>query len=169
LNGLRGRVVVCDIFDRDAREQASPAPEGAHLVVTNPPFLESREGRPSPDPARAAAHMLHTGGLETWLKACASLVRPKGRILIVQRADRLVACLKGLGSGFGGFRVRFVHPRPDEPASRLLLLARRGSRAPLTVEPPLVLHGADGRFTPKAEAIHRGEAFLIEEGRLSAP
>jgi len=45
-------------------------------------------------------------------------------------------------------------------ASRILVSGIRGSRAPLEILPPLVLHGPDGRFTPEAEAIHRGEAAL---------
>ena len=159
LNGRDGGVVATDILDRKALGVSGPVPESADLVVTNPPFLEEGQGRASPDPSRAAAHVLPPGGLHAWLGACASLVRPGGQLVLVQRADRLVACLQGLRRGFGGFRLRFVHPRPQDPATRLLLLARKGSRAPLTVERPLVLHAPDGGFTPEAEALHRGEGF----------
>ena len=63
-------------------------------------------------------------------------------------------------NGFGDARLQLVHPRADAPAARLLLRAVKGSRAPLRVEPPLILHDASGRFTPLAEALHRGEASL---------
>jgi tRNA1(Val) A37 N6-methylase TrmN6 len=46
----------------------------------------------------------------------------------------------------------------DKPATRLILRGRKGSRAPLTLAPPLILH-AGGRFTPRAEALHRGAAL----------
>lgn len=157
LNGCDGQVVTLDLLDRKAWDSAGLLAESADLVVTNPPFLESGQGGASPDPARAAAHMLPAGGLDLWLNACASLVRPQGHLILVQRADRLAACLEGLRRGFGGMRLRFIHPRAEEPATRLLLLARRGSRAPLSVDRPLVLHGPDGRFTPQTEALHRGE------------
>jgi tRNA1(Val) A37 N6-methylase TrmN6 len=50
--------------------------------------------------------------------------------------------------------LRLVHPRADEPATRLLALARRMERpAPLRTEPPLVLHEADGSFTAEAARI----------------
>jgi tRNA1(Val) A37 N6-methylase TrmN6 len=49
----------------------------------------------------------------------------------------------------------------DRPAIRLLLSGTKGSRAPLTILPPVVLNGPDGRFTPEAEALHRGEATLL--------
>ena len=61
----------------------------------------------------------------------------------------------------GSLEIRFVHPHADRPAIRVLLSGVKGSRAPLTILPPLVLNGPDGRFTPQAEALHRGEATLI--------
>ncbi len=52
--------------------------------------------------------------------------------------------------------MRPVLPKAGEPAIRILLAATKGSRAPFALDAPLVLHGADGRFTPEAEALHRG-------------
>jgi tRNA1(Val) A37 N6-methylase TrmN6 len=157
LNGRAGSVAVADVLDRASLAAAGLAVEGADLIVTNPPFTEAGEGRSSPDPARAAAHVLPAGGLDLWLAACASLLRPGGHLVLVQRADRLAACLQSLARSFGGMRLRFVHPRRDEPAIRLLLVARKGSRAPLAVLPPLILHEPGGAFTPEAAALHRGE------------
>jgi tRNA1(Val) A37 N6-methylase TrmN6 len=160
LNGRAGAVLTLDIMDRQTWPERGLIPESADVVATNPPFLEAGQGRASPDAARAAAHVLPAGGLERWLAACGALLRPGGRIALVQRADRLEACLQGLPRGLGEVRLRFVHPREGEPASRLLLIARKGSRAPLTVGPPLVLHEAGGRFTAAALALHGGEATL---------
>ncbi len=63
--------------------------------------------------------------------------------------------------GWEASRIRFVHPDADRPAIRFLLSGVKGSRAPLTILPPLVLNGPDGRFTSQAEALHRGEAILL--------
>ena len=68
----------------------------------------------------------------------------------------LVACagrIRGVG-------IRPVLPREGEDAVRILLAGTKGSRAPLRIAPPLVLHGPDGCFTAEAEAIHRGEALV---------
>jgi tRNA1(Val) A37 N6-methylase TrmN6 len=54
-----------------------------------------------------------------------------------------------------------VHPGADRPAIRFLLSGTKGSRAPLSILPPLILNGPDERFTPQAEALHRGEADLL--------
>ncbi|MBF9195461.1 tRNA1(Val) (adenine(37)-N6)-methyltransferase [Microvirga terrestris] len=160
-NDVQGEVVVADVLDRGARHAAGLMPESADLVLTNPPFLEEGQARISPDRGRAAAHALPAGGLEAWLKACTGLLKPKGRLVLVHRADRTAECLDILGKGLGGMQLRFVHPSADRPAIRCLLSGTKGSRAPLAILPPVILNGPDGRFTPEAEALHRGEASLL--------
>lgn len=160
-NGVQGQVAVADLLDKASRLAAGLAPESADIVLTNPPFLEEGRSRLSPDKGRAAAHALPAGGLEAWLKACMGLLKPKGRLVMVHRADRLGECLGILRDRLGGMELRFVHPQADQAAIRLLLSGIRGSRAPLSILPPLILNGPDGRFTPLAEALHRGEASLL--------
>jgi len=160
LNGIAGEVATADILDRTSRLAAGLVPECADLILTNPPFLEEGQARLSPNRQKAAAHALPGGGLEAWLKACTGLLRPKGRLVVIHRADRLNDCLRSLGKGMGDLRLRFVHPAADRPAIRLLLSGAKGSRAPLTILPPVFLNGPEGRFTPQAEALHRGEALL---------
>lgn len=159
-NGVRGQVVTADVLDKSSRLAVGLRPESADLVLTNPPFLEKGQARLSPDPGRAAAHALPPGGLEAWLQACAGLLKPKGRLVLIHRAERLADCLGLMGRGMGGIALRFVHPAADQPAIRVLVSAVKGRRGPLRVLPPVILNGPEGRFTPEAEALHRGEAFL---------
>lgn len=158
---VQGQVIVADLLDKASRQASGLVPESADLVLTNPPFLEEGQARISPDRGRAAAHALPAGGLEAWLRACIGLLKPKGRLVLIHRADRLADCLDAMGKGMGGVAVRFVHPAIDQPAIRILLSAVKGSRAPLSILPPVILNGPDGRFTPEAEALHRGEATLL--------
>jgi tRNA1(Val) A37 N6-methylase TrmN6 len=161
LNGLtnRARVIEADILHMPDGRCADP-PIAAEIVVTNPPFLEPGRSRASPDPARAAAHQLSDKALGRWIEVGADLLRVKGRLAVIHRADRLADCLKYLERAFGGIVVKAVHPRAGEAAIRIVLSAVKGSRAPLRVAPALVLHGPDGRFLPDIDAIHRGEAAL---------
>jgi tRNA1(Val) A37 N6-methylase TrmN6 len=160
-NEVQGEAIVADVLDRDSRLSGGLIPESAELVLTNPPFLEEGQARISPDRGRADAHALPAGGLEAWLKACTRLLKPKGRLVLIHRADRAGDCLEALGRGMGGIALRFVHPTIDQPAIRILLTAVKGSRAPLSILPPVILNGPDGRFTAQAEALHRGECTLL--------
>jgi tRNA1(Val) A37 N6-methylase TrmN6 len=156
LNGLEARADVsqADVFAPLAERSAAGLPvAGADLVLTNPPFFEEGEGRASPEAGRRRAHAMAGGGLAGWIAACRDLLRPRGRLALIHRADRLADCLAAL-RGFGAIRVTPIRPRGDADATRILIAAVKDSRAPLALAPELVLHAADGGFTPEAAALH---------------
>ncbi len=162
-NGLAGRarIVVADVTAPSARRAAGLADAAADLVATNPPFLEARAARLSPDPARARAHALSgEDALREWLRACLALLAPGGRFAMIHRADALPAIYAALERRLGDVAARPVYPRAGEDAIRVLLTGVKGSRAPARLAPPLVLHEADGRATEEARAIHEGRATL---------
>lgn len=161
-NGLDGRVraIEADILAPGARRRAAGLlPGSAEGVLTNPPFFEDGSYRPSPVAEKTSAHGFAPGGLDRWLRTCADLLRPGGRLGLIHRADALPACLDALRGRFGDCAVRPVHARADRAAIRVLIAAVKGSRAPLRLLPPLVLQDAAGRFTPEAEALHRGDPW----------
>ena len=156
LNGVAAEVIEADVLAPGrAREEAGLTPDRFDCVLTNPPFFEDGRYRPSPDAAKATAHGFPAEGLDGWIRTCASILRPGGRLGMIHRADALPRCLAALAGRFGGIAVRPVHAKPEEPAIRILVSAVKGSRAPFSLVPPLVLHGPDGRFTPEADALHR--------------
>jgi tRNA1(Val) A37 N6-methylase TrmN6 len=164
LNGLEARVraIACDLLDAASRRAAGLRNEEAAAVFTNPPYFAPGAVRASPDPARAAAHVLGPGGMAAWLRACLALLAPDGRLAMICLPESLGDVLEACGTRAGGLRITPVHARADAPARRILVSARKGSRAPLAIAPALALHEADGTFTPRAQAIHRGAATLDE-------
>lgn len=161
-NGLEGRVAVveADLFARPRDRDAALAPERADLVLTNPPFFAREAVRASPDRARARAHVLGPQGHGDWLAAAAALLAPGGRFVMIHRPEALPALLAAAAGRLGGLALRPVLARAGGDAIRILLAGTKGSRAPLRLAAPLVLHGPEGAFTPEADALHRGEALL---------
>lgn len=162
-NSLSERVktIEADLFDVEARRAAGLI-ESADLVVSNPPFYAPGASRASPDQDRAMAHVLGPGGLERWLRACLALLRPGGIFVVIHRADALGELLAGVGGRIGAMEIAPIYPREQAAAIRVALRGKKGSKAPLRLQPGLVLHEANGRFTPRAEAIHRLGARLFE-------
>lgn len=132
-------------------------------VMANPPFVAAGSGQPPPDPAKAAATVENTAaGLDEWLRFCLLMVRPKGTVTLIHRADRLADLFAGLGGKLGDVAVFPLWPSADNrtPAKRIVISGRRGAGGPLALMPGLVLHEADGRYTAAAERILRlGEAL----------
>jgi galactokinase len=83
-----------------------------------------------------------------------------------ERRRQCEAAAKAMGvaalrdAGFGAVELLPLWPRAGIAAKRVLLRARKGARGPAKILPGLVLHEADGRFTPAAEAILRDAAQI---------
>jgi tRNA1(Val) A37 N6-methylase TrmN6 len=132
----------------------------ADLVVTNPPFGLAGQGRPSRHQGRQAAHVLAVGhSLGDWLSGCLDLVAPRGTLLIIHRADALSDIVAALRGRAGDLTILPVYPRADADATRVLVRARKGSRGPTRLAPPLILHEGD-RFSAMATALHDGSSSL---------
>ncbi len=163
-NGLSDR---CSVFEADllcpeGRREAGLRDEGAGLVITNPPFLDPGKARLSPEPRKRRAHGMQGEGpsaLCAWIAASLALVAPGGLLIMIHRPDVLPVILLSLSGRAGGITVLPVHPRPMTKARRILLRAKKGSRAPFALAPPLVLHEDDG-FTAESDALHRGKSTL---------
>jgi tRNA1(Val) A37 N6-methylase TrmN6 len=164
-NGLeaRTRVSRLDVLNPKERREAGLA-ESASCVVTNPPFFDPRAVRASPDEGKARAHVLSASEagavLGAWIQASLAVLAPGGRFLMIHRPDALSAILTGVGGRLGALALLPVYPTTGANAHRLLVSGLKGSRAPLRLAPGLVLHGADGRLTAEADAIHRGERLV---------
>lgn len=141
-------------------------PAGVDQVMANPPYLPPGRGRRSPDPARARANVEDSAALADWIAAGLRLVRPRGAVTVIHRADRLDALLASLHGRAGAIEVCPVWPRAGQAARRVLLRARPGRRTPLRLAPGLVLHDAGGGFTPAAAAVLREGESLADVGAL---
>ena len=129
-------------------------------ALANPPFFESDRALRGPAPAKRGAWIAEEG-LTAWLDFLTLAVREGGTVTLIHRADRLADILAGFARRAGSFQVRPIHPFADAPASRILVRAVRGGRAPLRLLSPLILHPRVGaKHTAEAEAILRGEADL---------
>jgi tRNA1(Val) A37 N6-methylase TrmN6 len=163
LNGMAARVrsVVLDAAaPARAFAAAGLAPESVARVLMNPPFNDPVRQKTSPDRRRRLAHAAPREALTAWIRTAARLLRPRGTLTVIFRADGLVDLGRALDSVFGAIAVLPVYPKPDEPAIRILVRATKASRAPLALLPGLFLSDAGGHPTPQAEAVLRAGAIL---------
>ncbi|OYW99974.1 MAG: hypothetical protein B7Z15_20675, partial [Rhizobiales bacterium 32-66-8] len=97
-----------------------------------------------------------------WVKTAASCAAAGAEIIFVYPAESLSPLLAAFSQRFGAITVLPLTPRPEAPASRVLVRAVKGSRAPLTLVASRALHDVEGRaFQPAFDAIFRGTARLV--------
>ncbi|UPY35373.1 methyltransferase [Sediminicoccus sp. KRV36] len=149
-------LLLADIRTADARDLRHTAP--VHHSFANPPYWSG--GTPSPLPQRRqAAH--EDAALSDWVQAMARPLRHKGSLTLVLPAARFAEAAAALREAkCGAIRLLPLWPRAGVAAKRILIQGRRGGLGPDEVLPGLVLHEADGSYTPAAQAVLRDASAL---------
>ena len=157
-NSLADRVdfIAGDILDRTLPIYTRPADH----VMVNPPYLKRGAATPSENPIKALANIEGDADLAAWVAAAAKAVRPGGTITFIHRADRLPELLALLGKRCGGIAILPLHPKAGAAAHRAIVTGRLDQRLPAILLPGLILHEADGTFSPTLQGILRDGAAL---------
>lgn len=160
--GAVARVLELDIGAKASVRRAAGLVDNAYdIVIANPPFFAAGQGTLAPDASRADARHMAAEGLELWVRCAAASAKAGGVSIVIYPAEGLAALLAAFEGRFGGLTILPLCPRPGAPASRVLVLGRKGARAPLTLLASRALHGESGNgFGPDFDAIFRGAAPL---------
>jgi len=129
-------------------------------VIVNPPYLPQGEASISADPIKALANVESDARLADWVAVAARIVRPGGAVTFIHRADRLPELLALMRERLGSLAILPIQPKAGEEAHRVIVLGRKDKRAPARLLAPLVLHAADGAYTPAAQHLLRDAGVL---------
>lgn len=156
-NDLIGRVMPIhgDINDRSLPLAAASFDQ----VITNPPFYPG--GTRPANESRAKAHQEITADLKSWIWFCLKMLRPKGRISIVHRADHLDRIIGLLHGRAGDMTIYPIWSKASaETPLRVIVSARKGVSSPLRMRRGIVLHDEAGVYLPETNALLRSLSAL---------
>jgi len=128
-------------------------------VFFNPPYDDPADNR-APANERRAAHV-EERPIEDWIKLWSNRMASSASLTLIHRTHRLPEILAALTGRLGGVEVLPIRLSAAASASRVLVRAFKGSRAPMVLHKGLDLHpsdAAEGKYTAETEAILRGEA-----------
>ena len=154
MNGLDGRV---SFVHGDLRDASLFPPQSFDGIAVNPPYESEPRGRVSPVASRAIAR--HGVEPEEEKEVCSigdvadaarRWLKDRGRLFAIFRAGRMASFMGEMaGRLLVPKRLRMIHPRAEGPAKLFLIeCVKRGGEG-LTVEPPLVIYGDGGQYTPE--------------------
>ena len=126
----------------------------------NPPFNDPVRHRVSPDTARGIAHMATATTLSKWVHAARRILKSRGALTLIWRADGIAEVLSALDHGFGSLQVLPVHGDARGPANRILVRATKGGRAPTQILAALMLNEEPGVPNRRVQEILAGKASL---------
>ena len=146
LNGLDDRITI---LKGDIREADRIYPAASFDVVTaNPPYMAPGHGRENADPMVAAARHEVCCTLEDVVYAAGHALGDQGRFYLVHRPFRLAEIFRALNRHrMEPKRMQLVFPYADKEPNLVLIEARKGAKARLQVEKPLVIYRGKGVYT----------------------
>jgi tRNA1(Val) A37 N6-methylase TrmN6 len=160
-NAIAAEIIVLDVeADAAAFAAAGLIPDSVDAVLTNPPFNDPARHRISPDRARGIAHVATATTLSNWVHAARRILKPKGTLTLIWRADRIAEVLAVLDHGFGSLEILPVHGDARGPANRILVRAVKGGRAPTRIHPALMLNDESGAPDKQVKEILAGKGSL---------
>jgi tRNA1(Val) A37 N6-methylase TrmN6 len=136
------------------------APGAFDRVMINPPYLTAEAADAPPDAGRAAAMVEDAVDLAAWLDFGLAMVRRKGTLTVIHRADRLDALLAALYGRAGDVAVLPLWPKAGQAARRVIVAARKGIGGPARLRPGLVRPAPGGAYPAEAAAVLRGGGAL---------
>lgn len=160
-NAIHADVIVLDVeADAATHGAAGLAPDGVDAVLMNPPFNDATRHRVSPDVARGIAHMATATTLSKWIHAARRMLKSKGVLTLIWRADGIADVLAALDHGFGSVQILPVHGDARGPANRILVRATKGGRGPTQLQPALLLNDESGLPNKWVQEVLAGKESL---------
>ncbi len=153
LNGLSDKICVhCG----DLRQIRALLPHAQYdLVTCNPPYGKAGGTLLNPDDRKRIARHEGSCTIADVVSAASWLLRNGGRLCCVFPASRMAELLEIMQkSRFAPKRLRFVHARAEREAHLCLVEGMLDARPGLRVEAPLIIHDADGAYTPELKRIY---------------
>ncbi|MCR5416821.1 MAG: tRNA1(Val) (adenine(37)-N6)-methyltransferase [Pseudobutyrivibrio sp.] len=152
-NDLQDRI---DIIEGDIKEASKIFGKASMDVVTsNPPYMTNHHGLKNPNDAKAIARHELLCSLDDVVRESAAVLKPRGRAYFVHRPSRLVEIFEAMRKyKLEPKRMRLVYPYVDKEPNMVLVEGVRGGGPQLTVEAPLIVYDAPGKYTEEILEIY---------------
>ncbi len=153
LNDLQSKIKIVQGDIKEAGQLFDAA--SFDVVTSNPPYMIGGHGLKNPDGPKAIARHEVLCNLEDVIKAAARLLKSGGKFYMVHRPFRLAEIMVLMHDyRIEPKRMQLVYPYADKEPNMVLIEGARGGRSRLTVEKPLIIYEAPGKYTPEIYDIY---------------
>ena len=111
-------------------------------VFMNPPYFKKNAVKKSPIRSSNQAKV-ETAPLSEWFSVARKSCKPKGKITIIQRVERLPEIMECLGSHFGQITVQPISSFKETSPKTIIVQATKNSSAAFTLLAPKTVHKRD--------------------------
>ncbi len=130
-------------------------------IMANPPFLAANKAISSPVSAKNIANMEGNANLSHWIDFILKMLKPKGGLTIIHRADRIDEILSLLYGRAGDVTIIPLFPFAGRDAKRVIIRAQKSTNGVAKLTAGLILHAENNRYTKQTDNILRHNAGLF--------
>lgn len=158
LNHLTERIQIIEADIKQIEEVLPPS--SVDLVLCNPPFWRTGEGRINTNYEIAVARHEIMVNLADIVHAAHWLLSSRGRFCVIQRAARLDEIIHELKlRHFGSIRVKMIHPFEDQPPLLVLVEAAKDMAQNLEWLEPMIIYEKQGVYTEQVKCLYRNTSY----------
>lgn len=140
-------------------------------VICNPPYLDHGSHLISPDKGKAIAsgHLEPEATIEDWVLAAHRCLFSKGSLTMIHRMDKLDKIITALNRRFGSIEIIPLWSRDKQAAKRVVVIAVKDSKTPISMHPGLSVHDDQGEYTDYANMILKDAQSMKDALRAACP
>lgn len=161
-NQIALEVIAADLAARDSALRH----RSFDHVLANPPYFRPGAGTAAQDQGREAAFREETA-LSVWIETGLRRLKPGGWLTMIHLAERLPDIILALPGRAGSLTILPIQPRTGRDASRVIVRARKGGKAPARLLAPLVLHDGPEHLRDGDDYSFAARAILRDGAALS--
>lgn len=155
LNRLEEKITIVTGDIREAETYFEAA--SFDVITCNPPYMIGQHGLANPEEPKAIARHEVKCTLEDIIARSARLLVPGGKFYMVHRPFRLAEIMICMSKyKIEPKRLRLVYPYADKEPNMVLIEGARGGKSRMTVEKPLIVYDAPGKYTQEILDIYEG-------------
>ena len=153
LNNLQEKfdILNCNIKDIDKILKI----DSYDAIVTNPPYKKPNSGKINENKTKLISRHEIEANLDDFIKISFKMLKDKGTLYMVHRAERLVDILSTMRKyKMEPKRIRFVYSNKNSESKLVLIEAIKNAKPFLKIEEPLYIYSENGEYTQEILKIY---------------
>lgn len=155
LNNLTTNII--DIQCQDIKNFAQNfSPESFNIITCNPPYIKYNAGLQNDAVAKTISRHEVACTLEDIIQASYFILKDKGQLFFIHRANRLVDILSLMRKHkIEPKQIRLVYPKINKEPTMVLVRGSKNSGQELRVDPPLIVYNEDNSYTDEICTLYK--------------
>ena len=153
LNNLQEKfdILNCNITDIDKILKI----DSYDAIVTNPPYKKPNSGKINENKTKLISRHEIEANLDDFIKISFKMLKDKGTLYMVHRAERLVDILSTMRKyKMEPKRIRFVYSNKNSESKLVLIEAIKNAKPFVKIEEPLYVYNENGEYTQEILKIY---------------